>query len=579
MSTNKRIIVSLMTMRPPLDDYWFAIPSMVKTISDLKRELTADMDALNGVEVDLFMDNVLLRDNSLIDMIEDKDRVEIKTKTSCFITTLSTTTKRIKREPIDEKLITTNSISIGNKMVNNLMTKCVKQEINSDEEEMPIDTKVRPMVDIKVEKQSIVNNNNEEEVIDISDESSCDDSSDDESNDEHNNCIDRDVNNDDKDKVEIKSKFTYDITTDINNSEVKKKRSKSQSMAKDITVTDSDCVGKVDTKRVKQESIDTIIKSLDINSMKKRIKELIATNSISNENKKIVNNLMSKWEPINDEKDMTEVRPLVNIKVEKQRIDTSDESSSDSSDDESIDDNHNTTDKAMNDNYYNTVIKQELPIESIVKIHDNNNNNTVNGFTSLQTNVFMATTYEKQFLLTTTENNSKRQHKTMSSYYCYYNDCNKLYNTEHQLAQHMKAKHQINLFPFRCPQKRCQSVFKLKEQLEEHKQTKHSNTGAVIGSIDSNIKSMTASDITYLRFKQSLVKKPKVRVKFTCDYNGCNRQYRKKNKFIFHRRLHNICAYDDCLKIDPFINSYYLIKHLKDVHNIVWLPAMLNLKK
>ncbi|XP_054165611.1 zinc finger and BTB domain-containing protein 11-like isoform X2 [Oppia nitens] len=243
MTTIKRIIVSLKTIRPHIDDYWFAIPSMVNTIGDLKIVLTEEENVLNAEEVDLFMDNVLLRDNSMIDMIADKDRIEIKAKSSANITTdvkksakkkkkkhfdcqpmakditvtdnscvkkvdkkhvkqnpiintvvnsldISSMNNGIKQEPIGEEMIESDNILIHNsinKMVNNLRTKSVKREPISDEEEeeeerIKMETEVMAMVNIKVEKQSF-EDNNDKDVIDISDESSSEDSSDDESTD------------------------------------------------------------------------------------------------------------------------------------------------------------------------------------------------------------------------------------------------------------------------------------------------------------------------------------------------------------------------------------------------------------
>ncbi|XP_054165662.1 uncharacterized protein LOC128963190 [Oppia nitens] len=185
MTTIKRIIVSLKTIRPHIDDYWFAIPSMVNTIGDLKKVLTGEEYALNAEEVNLFMDNVLLRDNSLIDMIEDKDRIEIRAKASANITTdvnNSAKKKDFSYQPMAKDITVTDS-------------NCI---VNVDREEIR-DTDISPMIDIKV-KKLIIDNNNDEEMIDISDETLSDYSSDNESNDRalKNYFNDRDYNNNNK---------------------------------------------------------------------------------------------------------------------------------------------------------------------------------------------------------------------------------------------------------------------------------------------------------------------------------------------------------------------------------------------
>ncbi|XP_054165659.1 uncharacterized protein LOC128963188 [Oppia nitens] len=366
MSSQKRIIISLKKLRSHVEDYWFAIPSMVKNINDLKTILTTE-ENLNAEEVDLYINDVLLRNNSCVDIIKDEDIVEIRTKCCGNITNV----KKFSMKKLSKRQSTVNDI-VGH---------------NTDNSD------------------------------------------------------------------------------------------------------DNNCVVNVNGKRVKQEPI---VNSLDNSVVNKRIKR----------------------EPI--------------------------------------------------DNNDKTVIKQEIPIESIVQIHDNHNN-IVNGCTSSQTNEYMFATNDNQLLFTTSsssssDNQSKQQTTKNSCRRCDYKNCNKLFKNQFDLQQHIKAKHEMVLRPFKCPHKGCGSGFRLRNQLEKHIQTKHLHTGAQC----TNRFISERLSIDWLKLDQTTNR-------FNCDYYGCNKGNLTKSKFIKHLRyIHYNCCYDNCPQSCRSMKD--LVKHMRNVHNIEWLP-------
>ncbi|CAG2175919.1 unnamed protein product [Oppiella nova] len=130
MASNTRILVSNQTVTAPAMDYWFGIGLGVKTIADLKALLAAN-EGLSPQEVDLFLKNGFLRDETNVSILREEDVVSIKRKTrldtNCghqlVITSMSVAVNTIESFPPDviitpiqelqELSITCNPVSNG----------------------------------------------------------------------------------------------------------------------------------------------------------------------------------------------------------------------------------------------------------------------------------------------------------------------------------------------------------------------------------------------------------------------------------------------------------------------------------
>ncbi|CAG2101194.1 unnamed protein product [Medioppia subpectinata] len=86
MTTNPILVaISLNTLFPEVEDYWLPILPTVKTIDDLKRHiLTTESNGRSIGEfpddIGLYLENALLRDNTSIDCLRDRDYIEIRAK-------------------------------------------------------------------------------------------------------------------------------------------------------------------------------------------------------------------------------------------------------------------------------------------------------------------------------------------------------------------------------------------------------------------------------------------------------------------------------------------------------------------
>ncbi|CAG2164948.1 unnamed protein product [Oppiella nova] len=83
MSSIKCLIISVKTLRPEVEDYWLEVSADVNTVSDLKSTvLDTNGFILSAEDIDLYLDGVVLRDETRVNsnVFTDRDSIEVKGK-------------------------------------------------------------------------------------------------------------------------------------------------------------------------------------------------------------------------------------------------------------------------------------------------------------------------------------------------------------------------------------------------------------------------------------------------------------------------------------------------------------------
>ncbi|XP_054157635.1 putative uncharacterized protein DDB_G0267716 [Oppia nitens] len=148
MANNRYIKLSINTLKPKVDDFWFKMSSRVKTIKDLKPEISAHLSKhykiiIDSNQLDLFTKGGKINDYILSDIFTTHDDIEIRRKLSDELTK----TEEIEIIQLDDEVDTnpshqlvvkqevfTNNTAITTDNYNQLLTTSIVEIVDSDNE-------------------------------------------------------------------------------------------------------------------------------------------------------------------------------------------------------------------------------------------------------------------------------------------------------------------------------------------------------------------------------------------------------------------------------------------------------------